>query len=247
MAAEFLSYFPTVKSVGNLESELDKRRFVILFRAMLRLRNEVKGYNEFDAEDLTIEEQRFADYQSKYLDMSNEFAITSEKEDAESILQDIDFELELVHRDIINVMYILALLQDLKPESSSYPKDRKAVLDTMDSNPELRSKIALIDNFIKLHIDGRQSNDLPADMESDLDKYIATQKAIAIEQVATEEGIDSTLLHEYISEYEYLGKPKNEIIKRAIDPLKLSFMDAQSKKKSLIDKMKDIIKLFSWN
>lgn len=70
MAAEFLSYFPTVKSVGNLESELDKRRFVILFRAMLRLRNEVKGYNEFDAEDLTIEEQRFADYQSKYLDMS---------------------------------------------------------------------------------------------------------------------------------------------------------------------------------
>ena len=93
MAAEFLSYFPTVKSVGNLESELDKRRFVILFRAMLRLRNEVKGYNEFDAEDLTIEEQRFADYQSKYLDMSNEFAITSEKEDAESILQDIDLSM----------------------------------------------------------------------------------------------------------------------------------------------------------
>ncbi|CDN31846.1 Type I restriction-modification system, subunit R [Mucinivorans hirudinis] len=247
MAAEFLSHFPTIKSVGGLDSELDKRRFVILFRAMLRLRNEVKGYNEFDAEDLTIEEQRFADYQSKYLDMSNEFAITSEKEDAESILQDIDFELELVHRDIINVMYILSLLQDLKPESSSYPKDRKAVLDTMDSDPDLRSKIVLIDNFIRLHIDGRQSDDLPADMEGDLDKYIATQKAIAIEQVAVDEGIDSSLLHEYVSEYEYLGKPKNEIIKRAIDPLKLSFMDAQTKKKSLIDKMKDIIKLFSWN
>lgn len=247
MATDFLSHFPTVKSVGNLESELDKRRFVILFRAMLRLRNEIKGYNEYDAEDLAIEEQRFADYQSKYLDMSNEFAVISDKEEAESILKDIDFELELVHRDIINVMYILALLQDLKPESVSYSKDRKAILDTMDAHPELRSKIALIDNFIKLHIDGRQDDDLSQDIESDLDKYIAIQKSIAIEQVASKEGIDGAILHEYISEYEYLGKPKNEIIKRAIAPLKLSFMEAQSKKKSLIDKMKDIIKLFSWN
>lgn len=56
MVVEFLFYFFMVKSVGNLELELDKCCFVIFFRVMLRLRNEVKGYNEFDVEDFIIEE-----------------------------------------------------------------------------------------------------------------------------------------------------------------------------------------------
>lgn len=246
-AVDFLSKFPTLKSVSTLTSEVEKKQFVMLFRALLRLFTQIKGYNEYHCDDLAIDEQRFADYQGKYLDMSNEFAITSDKEVAESINDDIDFELELIHRDIINVVYIIALLQELKPESKSYEADRKVIIDTINNDPILRPKSKLIDEFIALHIDGRTEDALPSDMESDLDKYIISKRNNAIEQLATEEGVSSELLQKYVTEYEYYGKPQNEIIKQAIDPLKLTFREGQSKKRTLIEKIREIIKLFNWN
>ena len=246
-AMGFLMKYPTISAVGALESEVEKREFVKLFRDLLRLITPIKGYNEYHPDDLAIDEQRFADYQSKYLDLSNEFAITSDKSEAENITQDIDFELELIHRDIINVMYIIALLQDLKPESPSYHKDRKVIIDTMDSDPILRPKSQLIDEFIKIHIDGRTNETLSSDVEADLDKYIVAQRNQAVEQLAVEEGVSKELLQKYIAEYEYLGKPQNEIIKQAIEPLKLTFREGQTKKKALIEKIREIIKLFNWN
>lgn len=246
-AGDLLSKFPALESVGELVSEVEKRQFVVLFRALLRLFTQIKGYNEYSQDDLFIDEQLFSDYQGKYLDMSNEFAITSEKEDAEDIVQDIDFELELIHRDIINVVYIIALLQELKPESNSYESDRKVIIETMNNDPILRPKSKLIDEFIRIHIDGRLNESVPLDIECDLDRYIISQRNKAIEQLAIEEGVSNELLNKYISEYEYYGKPQNEIIKEAIDPLKLPFRDSQAKKKSLIEKIRDIIKLFNWN
>lgn len=246
-AIDLLSKFPTLKSVSGLTSEVEKRQFVMLFRALLRLFTQIKGYNEYHCDDLAIDEQRFADYQGKYLDMSNEFAITVDNGVAENINDDIDFELELIHRDIINVVYIIALLQDLKPESTSYEADRKVIIDTINNDPVLRPKSQLIDEFISLHIDGRGEDALPSDMESDLDKYIVSKRNKAIEQLAAEEGVNGDLLQKYVTEYEYYGKPQNEIIKQAIDPLKLTFRDGQDKKRILIEKIKEIIKLFNWN
>lgn len=246
-AIGFLSKYPTITAVGALESEVEKREFIKLFRDLLRLLTPIKGYNEYHSDDLAIDEQRFADFQSKYLDLANEFAVTIDKSEAESITQDIDFELELIHRDIINVMYIIALLQDLKPESPSYHNDRKVIIDTMDSDPSLRPKSKLIDDFIKIHIDGQTNNTIPIDMETDLDKYFVNQRNRAVEQLADQEGVSKELLQKYIADYEYLGKPQNEIIKKAIDPLKLTFRESQTKKRMLIEKIREIINLFNWN
>ena len=248
LAAEFLKDFPTVKMVGTLESETDKRKFVMLFRALLRQRTRMKGYSEFDAEDLIIEDQRFTDFLGKYMDMSNEFAITGANDSqAESIINDIDFELELIYRDIINVAYILSLLQGLKPESKSYEKDRKNIIDTMEGDPILRSKVKLIDDFIRINIDNKTDKAVSTDMDQDLDRYFTAQRRKAIEAVAKEELVNPELLEKYITEFEYLGKTKNEIVKEAVKPLELPFRERRTKEKSLIEKLKEIIKLFSWN
>lgn len=248
LAVDFLKYFPNAKMIGTLESETDKRKFVMLFRALLRQRTRMKGYSEFDGEDLMIEDQRFADFLGKYMDMSNEFAITGANDaQAESIINDIDFELELIYRDIINVAYILSLLQGLKPESKSYEKDRKNIIDTMEGDPILRSKVKLIDDFIRIHIDNKTDKDVSPDMEQDLDRYFTSQRRKAIEVVAKEEMVNPELLEKYITEFEYLGKTKNEIVKEAVKPLELPFRERRTKEKSLIEKLKEIIKMFSWN
>ena len=166
-ALAFLTKFPTINSVSSLVSEIEKRDFVIMFRELLRTYTKIKGYNDFSSDDLVIEEQKLSDLKSKYLDMANEFALTVENEDGENINQDLDFELELIHRDMINVMYIIALLQDLKPQSASYKKDRELIIQTLDKDPDLRPKSKLIDDFIKKHIDGSTDEDLSQYIEAD--------------------------------------------------------------------------------
>jgi len=58
---------------------------------------------------------------SKYLDLYDKTR-TAEAREKVSILDDIDFELELIHRDEINVVYILKLLGRLKDSQQPPPK-----------------------------------------------------------------------------------------------------------------------------
>ena len=137
-------------------------------------------------------------------------------------------------------------MQDLKP-GSSYTKDREVIIQTMNNDPNLRPKSKLIDEFIRTHIDGRTEDEISIDIESDLDKFIQNQRNIALNKLADEEGIENQYLHKYVADYEYYGKPQNEIIKECIQPLKLSFREGQAKKKGLITKIAEIMKLFNWN
>ena len=68
--------------------------------------------SEFEDEDLSLSAQGFADYISAYLDLYDKVKTDNAKDKA-SILDDVDFELELIHRDVINVQYILTLLAKL--------------------------------------------------------------------------------------------------------------------------------------
>ena len=67
--------------------------------------NVLVSFTEFKFADLAMEEQTFEDYKSKYLDLNDKVKTDRQKEKV-SILDDIDFEVELIHRDNINVSYI---------------------------------------------------------------------------------------------------------------------------------------------
>ena len=61
----------------------------------------------------------------------------------------MDFELELIHKDIINVQYILTLLAQLyEADAPEQPKIRSLILDSVAGEIELRSKRELIQKFI---------------------------------------------------------------------------------------------------
>ena len=107
---ELLKIAPTVDSVNDLETELEEEQFVRAFRELLRVRNTLSCFADFSFDDLEMTEQEFEDYKSKYLDIYEKVKGHTEKE-KDSILDDVDFELELVHRDEVNVTYILNLLK----------------------------------------------------------------------------------------------------------------------------------------
>lgn len=93
-------HYPTWQSVDDLLTEEDELAFIQAFRALLRAKNVLESYADFSWEDVGIDEQTFENYKSKYLDLYDKVKSENQKEKT-SILDDIDFELELIHRDLI--------------------------------------------------------------------------------------------------------------------------------------------------
>ena len=104
-----MSIVPSVNSVDSLIDENEQLEFIKTFREIMRLRNVLIGFSDFNYNDLSMTEQQFEDYKSKYLDLYERIKHEQEAHKA-SILDEVDFELELIRVDEINVAYILRLL-----------------------------------------------------------------------------------------------------------------------------------------
>jgi len=97
---KLLDIVPTVNSVDNLVSEEDELEFIKAFREVMRLKNTMGSFADFDWEDLAIEEQVFEDYKKQVSRLHDKVKKDHSKKKV-SILEDVDFELELIHRDDI--------------------------------------------------------------------------------------------------------------------------------------------------
>ncbi|TDE43192.1 type I restriction endonuclease subunit R [Flavobacterium rhamnosiphilum] len=194
---------PTVNSVNNLKSEEDEVEFIKTFRELMRLRNVLSTFTEFNFDDLSMTEQQFEDYKSKYLDLYDKTKGFNQIQKT-SILDDIDFELELIHRDEINVTYILKLLAKLNNSTSEeIEKQKKAIIDLISGDVELRSKRELIEKFIEQNLPVIQEND---DIPDEFNKFWELEKEIALNKITLEENLDAKKLEEIIGKYMFTEK-----------------------------------------
>ncbi len=146
--AALLAITPSVDSVNDLESEDDELSFVKAFRDLMRIKNILASFSDFNWEDFEMSEQLFEDYKSKYLDLWDKVVGNNQKEKV-SILEDVDFELELIHRDEINVSYIIQLLIKLKAQSKKdTSNEEREIFNLLNTEVTLRSKRELIEKFI---------------------------------------------------------------------------------------------------
>ncbi|MEO8666683.1 MAG: type I restriction endonuclease subunit R, partial [Ignavibacteria bacterium] len=113
---ELMKITPGVDSVNELKSEDDELEFIKAFRQIMRIKNVLSAFADFKWEALAMDEQLFEDFKSKYLDLYDKVRTDTQKEKV-SILEDVDFELELLHRDVVNVAYIIQLLVKLKSDT----------------------------------------------------------------------------------------------------------------------------------
>ncbi|GIU36546.1 type I restriction endonuclease subunit R [Shewanella schlegeliana] len=186
---------PDVQSVDDLPDEDARAGFVKQFRILMRLKNQLETFSDFDIEVLGISEQEFVDYASKYGDLARE--LKGNPSDKASILADIDFELELLQRDNVNVGYIRHLLQTMLEESCEDAKEKKrqVIANLLATEPTLYSKRQLIEDFIEKNFQGLVQG-------SEFDEYIEEQKQKEINQIAAEEKLDSDKFSQMITSIE---------------------------------------------
>jgi len=232
---------PTVDSVNDLVTEEDELEFAKAFREIMRLKNILSSFIEFTFDDTYMKDQEFADYTSKYLDLYDKIKTNNQKESV-SILDEIDFELELIHRDEINVAYImklLAQLKDAKPKDQA--KQKKQIIDLIAGESELRSKRVLIEKFIQNNLPKINDGD---DVEDVFKKYWQVETKKALQDLSTTEALKKDKVEDIINDFLFTGRMATE--DEVIEALEKqpSVLQRETISNRITEKIKDFIKTF---
>lgn len=226
------------EEVDELEREEEKREFIIAFKNVTKTLQRLKSFSdfEFDEKELTISEQSYEDFKSKYYKIYEDFKRSDVVK--ESILQDIDFELELMHTDRINVGYIMNMIASLTlDDEKARNKEIRLIKQELDSatDPKLRLKVELIKDFLDKVAPTLQAS------ESIMDAYTRFEEEVGEQELtkfAEQVEINDSILREQVATYEY----SNLIEKNTImDNLSGSFL----KKNKVIKKITSFIRDFT--
>lgn len=172
---ELLSTLRTRFPLNNfLESTLkqsDKKDFLALFGEILKLRNILEVFDEFSD---PLSERDRQDYQSYYID-TYESLRTKDQAQKHSVLDEVEFEVELLKQVEVSIEYILELIAKYHKDKHSY----EHIVKLLDSSLSLRSKKELLLRFI-------QSLNPQSDVEKDFRAYINARKNESLETIITE-------------------------------------------------------------
>jgi len=177
--AELITTLTTQYPLGQpILGEEAEKDFIRLYGAILRLRNILTSFDDFEGNEI-LSERDFQDYQSIYIDLYQEYRKGTDG-DKETINDDIVFEIELVKQIEVNIDYILMLVAKYQQSNC---KD-KTILTTIDkainSSIELRSKKELIERFIE------QVN-VSTKVDEDWRKFLHERKEADITAIIEEE------------------------------------------------------------
>ena len=205
---KLIKIVPNFEAVDDLYTEDEELEFIKAFRDIIRLKNVISSYVDFSFDDIDIEEQEFENYKSKYLDLYDKTRDVKEKT---SILDEVDFELELIHRDDITVSYILALLANLKATTlEEKERKQKEILDLVAGETKLRSKRELIERFIIENLPLIQSENI----EEDYNSFMDAEKLKAFNKFVEEEKLNPDKLKKLIEDYIFTQRTptKQEVV-----------------------------------
>lgn len=173
--SNLISELSTKVDPGSIpNSETEQRDFVNLYNKILRLQNILKSFDDFKGNEL-LPERTFQDYQSTYIEIYSQLRKRNERE---SIVEDLVFEIELVKQVEINVDYILIQIQKLQGANPSENMEIRAKINkTVLASYSLRSKKDLIERFIEsINVDsdvpGAWRDFIKAAKESELSRII---------------------------------------------------------------------------
>ena len=210
---------PSVDSVNDLIREDDQFEFIKLFRDLMRVKNVLNTFTQFEMEETEMEDQEFEDYKSKYLDLYDKHK--GDSKEKVSIINDIDFELELIHRDEINVSYILNLLSTLKNSPiEEQETQRKKIIEIITGQSDLRSKRELIERFIDDNLPNIEDSD---NIPEEFEKFWNKERVKYIDKLVEEENLDKDKLEKVIGDYMFTEK----------EPLRDDLIDMLHKRPSL--------------
>ena len=163
----------------SILGEQKQKDFIALFGTLLRMRNLLSSFDDFKGKEL-LSERDMQDYLGRYQDLRDEWMERRKRGESADITDDIVFEVELIKQVEINIDYILMLV---KKYHDTHCEDKEVLITihkAVDASPELRSKKALIENFIS------GINDVD-DVVNEWNTYVAEERERQLVHIIREE------------------------------------------------------------
>lgn len=229
---------PKPESIDTMEDELEQKKFVEIFKNLAKILTSLKTFVEysFDRDKLDLSEQEYEDYKSKYYMLYHQ---NQEKKEKVSVLDDVDFCIELIESDRINVSYIMNLIRAIDVNDIN---KRKKQIDYIreqierSSNQELYKKIDLLQAFLDLLENGLT----PGDIDAAYEEFESKERQKDVDDFIAANDVDREMLTALLSEYEFSGIIDEGEIRDSIKtPMGLL------KKRALVRKIVDFIKFFT--
>lgn len=230
LISELVAKYPVTDS--TIIGEQNQKDFIALFGAVLRMRNLLLSFDDFEGKQI-LSDRDLQDYLGKYQDLRDEWKRKRENGESTNINDDIVFEIELIKQIEINIDYILMLV---KKYHDSHCEDKEVLISirkAVDASPELRSKKALIENFIA----GLNEID---DVLLEWNNYVAKQREIDLQALIEEEKLKPEPTREFIENAFRDGEVKTSgvDIDKILPPVSRFGGSGRSKKKqTVIDKI----------
>ena len=186
--AELLQKYPLGEQIIGEQNQKD---FIVQMGNILRLRNILSSFDKFEGNQI-LSERDFQDYLGTYTDLYEEYRRKKENGEAESIKDNIVFEMELVKQVEVNIDYILMLVQKYH-ESNCEDKEILGSIDkAIKSSLALRSKKELIDTFIsRINVNTNVTNDWT--------KFVEENKENDMKTLITDENLNPEETRKFIN------------------------------------------------
>ena len=223
----------------RITGEERQKQFIRLFGALLRMRNLLTCYDDFKEDDI-LSERDLQDYCGRYQDLRDEWKARAARGEKEDISDDIVFEIELIKQIEINIDYILLLVTKYHDTHCQDKEVLVTIRKAIDASPELRSKKALIENFIAGITE-------VTDVMNEWHEYVAAEKEKQLSKIIAEENLKDDETRKFIANAFRDGEVRTTgtDIDRIMPPIsRFGGGDRAKKKMTVIEKIKVFFERF---
>ncbi|MCO8095267.1 type I restriction endonuclease subunit R [Acinetobacter lwoffii] len=239
---KLLKITPDYQSVDDLMTEDQQLEFIKAFREVMRYNAQLQTFIEYDQNQTALDKQHFANFASKYADLCRDVRKTTKKEKV-SVLDDVDFQLDLLHSDRINVGYIINLLQ-MALDSGDEAKRKKyeaQIHDLIGNEVTLHDKQELIQKFIEENmpkmINGQS-------VQSTFAAFWDAEKEQAYQYLCQEENLKPEAMRTVLENYEFTKRlPRKEELKD-LPNYKVKLFERENVFSNLLVKTQKLIEKF---
>ena len=240
---ELIAKFP---DPTEIELEADKKEFVQLFGELLKAENILRNFDEFQNFEKIISERQMQDMKSVYVDIRESFLNERRSREAEAQqvdFSDVEFQIDLLKTDEINLDYILNLIMQKAKESKDIEHLKDEIRRVIKSSLGTRAKEDLVMDFIsKKRLSELQNDD---NIIETFYNFAKREKEEKINQLTAEENLNEKayrFIEKSISKgfVEYTGDELDGII----PPLSRRGGAREKKKEIVLEKLRKIVDVF---
>jgi len=232
----------------EIEKNQDKKEFAELFGELLKTENILKNFDEFENFEKIISDRQMQDMKSVYVDICEEIRNVGKNDQNNSDEQgidfsDIEFQIDLLKTDEINLDYILELILEKTKEHDNIETLKSEIRRIIRTSLGTRAKENLVINFInKTDLKKLKNN---GEILDAFYKYAKEEKKEKIDELVKDENLkeDSRrFIEKSINKgfVDYAGSELDSIL----PPTSRRKGAREVKKQSVLEKIRKMVEIF---